>query len=312
MLVDNHLLMKYIQTYFEAFRDSGMNTCFQIHRFQGARLLEAHEFDHCFYDGVSAVLELARRYPATGFKAPPLSVASKPGFLKRLWELVRWYARFFPFKPTPWKQTGKVIGHTVSAVTLLEDWRPESLTVLLLKALDTTSRPYLQDPVGRTHWMSPVGLYANIDRELPPANRVSFVDLKLIPTTSPEELRLNLREQLKELNYWGTVLTMAGSVMFGRKAFAVFARYLHHFFRRTGTFSNLGDWTIPGLEQSEWWALGQGCVAPMSPVEGTAIVVNGQLGLSVTMDPSLGLTKEDAQRFVADWKKNYLAYLRQS
>lgn len=305
--------MKYIQSYFECFKESGINTIFHIYRMRGNRKLTAIAFDHCTHDGVSAVLEMARSFPAQGFVAPQLNLKPKPSVWKRLLELLKWYGRFYPFTPAKWKVLSSDKQDIASGITKVEGWNfphPISLNSRLLLALDQTSRDYLADPLGNTHWMTPVGMYDGISRELTPANRVSFIDLKLTPLSTLESVQTSAKMQLQAMNYWGTILTMYFSVMLGKKPFVLFSRYLHLFFRRTGTFSNVGEWKIPGLPEDEWWVFGQGCVARMSPVEATALVINGHLGISVHAHQSLGWSKEEAQRFVERWKENYLATAR--
>lgn len=305
--------MQYIQSYFECFKESGMNTVFKIYRMRGNQKVAAVEFDHCTHDGVSAVLEMARTFPAEGFVAPKLSLKGKPSIWKRLLELFKWYARFYPFTPTKWKVLSQDKTDIVSGIVEVEGWdfpHPVSVNTRLLAALDITSREYLCNPKGKTHWMTPVGMYNGISRDLSPANRVSFIDLKLTPDSTLEEIQAQSKKQLQDQNYWGTILTMYFSVMLGKGPFTIFARYLHLFFRRTGTFSNVGEWNIPSLPEDEWWVFGQGCVARMSPIEGLSLVVNGRLGLSVHVHPSLGWSMEEAQKFVEKWKKNYLATAR--
>jgi hypothetical protein len=176
----------------------------------------------------------------------------------------------------------------------------------LLISLDKTSHAYLTNAELPRVWMTPVGLYDGVQRNLPPSNRVSFIDIKVKKNSSPLEIQESAKRQLMELNYWGTILTMRYSTWFGKAPLTLFAKYMHYVFRRTGTFSNMGEWQISGLDPKEWWVFGRGCVAKISPVEGTAMVVNGRMGLSIHFDLSLGFSQEDAQIFVKRWKENYL------
>lgn len=154
--------------------------------------------------------------------------------------------------------------------------------------------------------MTPVGLYNQVNRDTTPANRVSFIDLKVGNENSLKDIQEEIKTQLRNMNYWGTILTMYFSVFFGKWFFTKLAKYIHLIFRRTGTFSNLGEWSIPGLPSNEWWVFGEGCVARMSPVEGTALVINGRLGLSVHFHPSIGLDQSAAEAFVEEWRENFL------
>lgn len=302
--------MDYIQTYFEGFRSAGISTMFEIHRMQGDRLVEKFSFDHVNYDGISAVLEVARRFPEEGFIPPKLVLKPKPSLSHRLKELTKWYAAFFPFMPPKWKTYSGNPSDVVSASIEIENWqssdRKISVNTKLLFALDLTSKEYLTNGERPRVWMTPVGLYDGVKRDLPPSNRVSFIDIKINKDSSEIEIQDSAKRQLMELNYWGTIMTMRLPQIIGKHLFRLAARNMQLFFRRTGTFSNMGEWTIPGIDPAEWWVFGRGCVAKMSPVEGTAMVVNGRMGISVHFDPSLKMTPEDAQIFVKRWKENYL------
>lgn len=308
-------MMKFIETYFSCFRAAGINTIFEIHRLKGSKLIEAHSFDHVTHDGISAVLDVARKFPEEGFHAPALTLKPKPSLSKRLYELAKWYVSFWPFMPPKWKTfSNKVEADVVSGVVEIENWRSDdsaiSVNTKLLYALDKTSLDYLTNSKRPRVWMTPVGMYNGVSRDLEPSNRVSFIDLKITSNASLSEIQEDAKRQLKELNYWGTILTMYFSVIFGKTFFILFSRYLHLFFRRTGTFSNMGEWKVAGLHPDEWWTFGRGCVAKMSPVEGTAIVVNGRMGISVHFHSELGIDQSEAQRFVEKWKENFISLNR--
>lgn len=296
--------MDYIHDYFAAFRRAGIDTTFEIHRHEGERVVEKINFDHVTHDGLSAMLEIIRRYPAEGQKLPKVSVPNKPSIFKRLYELTRWYIRFFPFKPSLWKSKGEA--RMVSASLLFPT--PAHSTLLntrLLLSLDHTARNYLLKPNVKRMWMLPVGLYPVVLRELHPLNRVSFVELSVNDHTTLPELELQIKRELKSLSYWGTMLTMFPAKFMGQWFFALLSRYLHLSFRRTGTFSNMGEWTVPQLSQNEWWSFGKGVVARMSPVEATAITMNGKLGISIHFHATLGYSQEDARAFILEWKKSF-------
>lgn len=308
--------MRYIQTYFECFKASGTDTTIQINRMRGQKTVEAIQFDHVTHDGISIVAELARKFPAEGFESPKLFVKPKPSLFKRLLELMKWYIRFYPFMPPKWKVFAKDQSENSNGMIEVENWnvgdQSVSTNTKLLYALDQTSQEYLTNPKAPRVWMTPVGIYSGIPRDLEPMNRVSFIDIRIRNNASLRDVQQESKQQLMDLSYWGTMLTMYLSIMLGKKIFTLFAKYTHLIFRRTGTFTNLGEWTIPGLAADEWWTFGQSCVAKMSPVTGTAIVVNGRLGLSVHFHPSVGFTPTEAQSFAEKWKANFIKCLERA
>lgn len=302
--------MEYIQSYFEGFKNAGISTMFEIHRMNGETVIEKFSFDHVQYDGISAVLEVARRFPQEGFSSPKLVLKPKPPLLYRLKELAKWYGAFYPFMPPKWKTYSGNPTDVVSASVEIENWHSTdpkiSVNTKLLHALDVTSQEYLTNGEKPRVWMTPVGLYNGVDRNLPPSNRVSFIDIKIKKESSEFDIQESARRRLMELHYWGTIMTMRLPQIIGKFLFRLAAKNMHLVFRRTGTFSNMGEWRIPGIDPKEWWVFGRGCVARMSPVEGTAMVVNGRMGISIHFDPSLKMTPDDAQIFVKRWKENYL------
>ncbi len=303
--------MEFIKAYFECFREAGINTVFRIYRMQGSEKIAETSFDHVDFDGISAVTSLARQFPAEGFTAPKLTVKPKPSALRCFLELAKWYVRFYPFMPPKWKAYPEKKKTITSAIIEIENWRKDdskiSVNTKLLCALDLASKEFLENDKKPRVWMAPVGIYNGISRDIEPSNRVSFIDIKIKDSMTEENVQAVAKKHLMELNYWGTINTMKYSVLFGKKPFIVATKFMHYFFRRTGTFSNMGEWKIPGLAKNEWWTFGQGCVARMSPVEGTAIVVNDRMGLSLHIHESIGMPQSEADRFIKKWKEIYLS-----
>ncbi|WP_408097715.1 hypothetical protein ACJVC5_02035 [Peredibacter sp. HCB2-198] len=302
--------MDYIQTYFECFKAAGIDTTLQIDRMRGSHVVERIKFDHITHDGISIMTEMARKYPSEGFSAPTLLVRPRPSMGKRLLELLKWYVRHYPFMPPKWKEASRGKTKNANGRVCIENWKSSdqsvSVNTKLLLALDQTSREHITNPKPPRVWMTPVGMYTTISRDTPPKNRVSFIDIEVGNQSTLADIQKSSREQLTDLNYWGTILTMALPNVLGKFLFKYVAKYTHLFFRRTGTLTNLGEWTIPGLADDEWWTFGEFSVAKMAPVAGSAIIVNGKLGLSVHFHPIVGFTDAEAQVFAEKWKENFL------
>jgi hypothetical protein len=302
--------MQFIKTYFECFREAGINTVFRIYRMNGADKVGEMEFDHVDYDGVSAVTTLARQFPADGFMAPKLTVKPKPSIFKCFLELVKWYVRFYPFMPPKWKEYSKTKKNITSAIIEVENWQKNdskiSVNTKLLFALDLASKEFLTNDKKPRVWMAPVGMYNGITRDIEPSNKVSFIDIKIKDGMTEFDIQSVAKKHLMELSYWGTIGVMWYSTLLGKAPFVFATKHIHHVFRRTGTFSNLGEWKIPSLPQDEWWTFGQGCVAKMSPVEGTAMVINNRMGLSLHIHESIGMPQDEADRFIKRWREIYL------
>lgn len=287
--------------YFNALKEKGEDVTFSILCFQGQRPFKKLCFDHRQYDGISALCEMAREQPPSGFKAPTLKSSPRPSILKRLSLLTLWWLRLWPGIGKAWRNRGPV-AQPVSAFASLDQ---SAGTAAVLAALDKTSQRYLKASWWPRLWMVPVALYDQIHREIPPQNNVAFVDVRLYGETQVENITQQIRRDLLQGLYWGTGLSLNSALLLGATFFKFSLNFLHHFFRRTGTLTNLGTWTIPGLPADEWWAI-QLTVAKLSPVGASMVEINGKLALGIQFHPSLGWSEEMAKEFMSEWKKNLL------
>lgn len=301
--------MKIVDKYFECFKMAGFDTEFRIARFQDLSKIEELTFDHCEYDGVSAVVEMIRRNSNDQFKSPALKLPKPQNIFLRIWELIRWYIKFYPFTPTEFRNQGHYSKEMISCYKKLDNWNDKkskySLNARLLLSLDMASREFLKNKNGKTVWMNPVGLYEEIPFNLPKGNRVSFIDLKIAKDTKIDELALALKDELTRKSYWGTFLTTYQAIIFGKRLFSLFCRYVHIVFRRTGAYSNLGEWSIPLIDEKEWWVFSKGFAAKMSPVEAVSIIINNKLALSLHFHPCLGFNEELANQLLSNWIKYF-------
>ncbi len=287
--------------YFNALKEKGEDTSFSVVCFHGQKPFKKLCFDHRRYDGISALCEMARAQPAEGLKVPTLKSSPRPSSLKRLYSLSLWWLRLWPGIGRAWRHRGEA-ALAVSAFISLEQ---SAGTAAVLAALDKTSQRYLKPSLWPRLWMVPVALYDRIHREIPPQNNVAFVDVRLYGETQMGSISKQIRRDLHQGLYWGTGLSLNSALILGTAFFKFSLNFLHHFFRRTGTLTNLGSWTMPGLPADEWWAI-QLTVAKLSPVGASMVEINGKLGLGIQFHPTLGWNETMAQTFVNEWKENLL------
>ncbi len=294
--------------YFDVLRLSGEEATFSIVRFQGEKPLEKLRYDHRDYDGISAICEIARKLPAETFQAPNLQIQPKPSLFKQFLLLIVWCARVSPGIGKSWlKNKGLYLPSSAFiSITKNEAANLKYSTADFLEALDRTAQPYLRKSLLPRLWMIPVGLYPQINRELPPLNRVSFVDVKLWNHSTTDKINSGIKRDLRSGLYWGSLLTLYTPRLLGKINFVFLLKVLHHFFRRTGTLTNLGQWTMKTQEANEWWAVDT-TVVRISPVAASMIEINGCIGLGIQFHPSLRWTQSDAQKFMAEWKNNLLS-----
>jgi hypothetical protein len=299
--------------YFDVLKQSGEETNFTIHRYRSERPLEKLTFDHRQYDGVSAICEIARKLPSEGFVPPQFKVAPKPSLFKRCMMLLTWSRQLFPGVGRSWI-TGTGVRMSAQAFINIseKEWsdiqaRKGNGTVAILSTLDVVAQKYLTDSPLPRLWMVPVGLYEKIDRSLHPQNKVAFVDVSLWSEGNQKEaIQSQLKRDLPKGLYWGSILTLHIVDLLGEQVFLFSLKFMHHFFRRTGTLTNVGSWSIPGIPTEEWWAV-QVTTVKMSPVGVGMLEINGQLGLGFQFHPSLRWTPLDAQKFAIEWKKELLS-----
>ena len=299
----------FIKTYFAAFKKIGVSTELQLFRMRKDQVIQKVSYDHADYDGIAAIVDLAKK-SGSSFTPPKTFYTPEPSLLVRLRELAYWYVKFWPFKPSHWISKGK--GQRVSAWSEFpsdKNLSSNDLNVHLLLSLDKTAIGYLKKPEHYRMWMVPVSLYEKIDQTIDGGNKVSFIDIKIDKSTTTQTAKEQIRQSLKRKNYWGTLLTLKPAAFVGVHLFALFLKTAHLSFRRTGTLTNMGEWTISSLPEDEWWVFGDGMVALMNPVVGTAMVVNSRLGVSIIFHESLGMTHENADLFLAEWKSNFSAMI---
>lgn len=292
--------------YFRAFSRIGVSTELVLYQMQGDEILSKKSFDHADYDGLTAVLSFADFLGHTELTSPRITYSPPLSGWKSFRELLRWYVDFFPFKSSLWKSQKPT--KRVSAWARWEipdDLTSSELNSRLLLALDQTAKDHLRNPRSARMWMIPVGLYPSLEASTSSGNSVSFIDVSIDDATTPKSLNDQIRFYLKNGTHWGTLLTIRPAGLFGVWLFSQFLKTAHLSFRRTGTLTNVGSWTIPGLSEDEWWVFGDGMVARMNPAIGTAMVVNGKLGVSIIFDASLGKSKDDAESFLNSWKINF-------
>lgn len=300
--------------YFESFRLRGEDIHFTLVRSTPHSILERITFDHRFYDGISAICEYSREKRLRLTSLPTLLTTQEPHFFRKFFQLLSWYKHIFPGLAREWNRDGQSCIQVGARECIDKDsWRKiqkiKPGTVAVLEALDQVSLKYLKPSNLPRIWMIPVGLYPSIDLQVPPSNRVSFVDIKLKASTQTHlEIKTQLKNFLSKGQYWGNVYSIYIVHLLGVKLFSLLLTFLPYFFRKTGTLTNVGQWTIDQLPENEYWSIDV-TVVKISPLGASMLEINGQLGLGIQFHPSLGVSQEMADTFVKEWKELLLNQL---
>ena len=297
--------------YFEALRLSGEDITFALVRLRGSTILERISFDHRRYDGVSALCEYLTQNKFTQVTPPSLRSSPEPGHFKKLLHLLSWYVHLWPGLGRSWKARSPHHQQVGSQISLSEEeWKRvqerKPATVAVLEALDRTAHAFYHPSRLPRIWMIPVGLYPTIDLSLEPSNRVSFIDLKLTGTDELEnQIKTQLKTFLSQGQYWGNALTLDIVRLLGVRLFSKILKPMPHFFRKTGTLTNVGQWRIPSLDPDETWSIAVTTVG-ISPVGASMLEINGKLSLGIQFHAKLAWTQAQAQDFVQEWKARLL------
>lgn len=296
----------YTHKYFRAFSRIGVSTELRLFQMKGDEVFTVRSYDHAEYDGLTAMLSFAKDLGYPPVSPPRITYSAPPSPLGRFRELLRWYFAFFPFKASLWKKSNN--GKRVSAWERWEvpsDLSSAELNSRLLLSLDRAAKAHLCHPKKERMWMIPVGLYPSLAEAKTTGNSVSFIDVAIDDQTTTPALSAQIRSYLKMGTHWGTLLTIRPAGLLGVWLFSQFLKTAHLSFRRTGTLTNVGAWSVPDLPEDEWWVFGDGMVAKMNPMVATALMVNGKLGVSVIFDASVGKSEAEARAFLKEWKESF-------
>jgi hypothetical protein len=296
--------------YFEALRLSGEDISFALVRLRGTQILERISFDHRRYDGVSALCEYISQKKYTKATPPNLRSKAEPTMTKKIIHLFNWYRHLWPGLGRGWQKRSSKAQQVGSQIMLTpEEWKgvqsQKPATVAVLEALDRVAQNYYLPSALPRLWMIPVGLYPMIDLSMSPSNRVSFVDMKLTGNKTEDQISTQLRDLLTQGQYWGSVLSLSIVHFFGVSLFSRLLALMPHFFRKTGTLTNVGQWEVPELEADESWSIAVTTVA-ISPVGASMLEINGKLALGIQFHKSLGWSPEQAESFAKEWKEQLL------
>jgi hypothetical protein len=282
-----------IRFYFECLNDAGEQVTFDLIK-QKKETNETITYNHLIYDGLSALCEQVATFKGENI-IPKLHYQAPPSFLKRMVLLTQWWTavsyRSF-FVPRGDSQEESLYGSRV--VTIKDEKNLNSRILMALhQALETNETSL---------WMLPVSLHKKVELGMKPLNNVSFIDVKLKSNDTANDVKEKIARELKSGSYWGTIYSMFVPKILGKKMFIKTFPYFSHFLKRTGTFSNLGKWTIPGIPEEESWGI-KLTVVSLNPLAASALQVNGKLTIGLQTHSCLGLTKQKLDRILDLWQK---------
>lgn len=175
-----------------------------------------------------------------------------------------------------------------------------SSTVWLLWTADRALRATLAEPGSVTGWVYPVnmrGSVHNVDRY---ANHCSGLNLTLTRDADPDACKEQIRARFASHEHWRNWLLLTLGRWVGQRGIDLLYRVSQAAPGRfAGSYSNLGEWNVPGLA-------GLTAVAPGSaayPVSVGTAVCNGRRTLSCRLHPVIGGDTAHAIEFLKVWRE---------
>lgn len=175
-----------------------------------------------------------------------------------------------------------------------------SSTVWLQWTADRALRLTLAGHGSLAGWVFPVNLRGNVDAPDTHANQCSGLTLRLGSDATPATVRQQISAGFVQQEHWRTWLLLNIGRWVGQVGINLLYRLSQ---ARAGTFagsySNLGEWNVPGLEGLIGIAPG----SPAYPVSVGTVLCNGRRSLGCRLHPVVGGNASRAIEFLLQWRE---------
>ncbi|MBZ2188188.1 hypothetical protein K8B33_03715 [Alcanivorax sp. JB21] len=287
---------------------------------------------HQEVDGIGAMQRLCREFGIKVINSPAPRETVIPGFFRLLRQrqrqptepvlLPRWRAptvtgaqagddgdRLPPAVSSALFTTAQTLALTVHAQE-----RGVSLATLVFWALHRMVMSELAEGEGG-RWLYPVNLRGALNLGDDERNHVGGFYLPLRRDVTPEQIQRTLRQRLRRADHWwmwhqARYACWLGQPLINRLYRNILTRPGH-----LGSFSSLGEWQLdfqgsrlpPGTRIAP---CGPG--SPNHPVANGVLVCNGELIMSLRLDPVLGRSDAERDACMARWRDELLSLLAPS
>lgn len=287
---------------------------------------DVSRLSHATHDGITGFLHLLReRRELCPDFLPRLPVRRNPALWIQLREALKILFRG-PVKARQWSirnpewQAGvssnksvAVSSHALSSrETAAALARGKSLGVslnsLLFKALSDAVEPHLAASSLPAVWIMPVAVHPEISVDTAPRNFSSYVDVYIPQEVTAQDIEREVRRLERNQAFWGAWLLLNVGRWFGEWVVKLMVKTNPKTQRKTGVFSNLGNWTGPSqaATQAATWFFMPPMVA-FQPFAASALTWNGRLSLGVRLHPVLSVDNALSQAMVERWSAHLLA-----
>jgi hypothetical protein len=201
-------------------------------------------------------------------------------------------------------------GHTpVSLLLSLEQTRKieetaalagVNTTMWLLWTADRAARSLLAESGSVMSWVFPVNLRGAVDCGAPQMNHCTGLMVTLAENTAPVALKAQISARFARNEHWRQWFSLNLGRYIGQTGINLLYRLISGALgRHTGSYSNLGEWNVPGLEAITCSAPG----SPAYPVSASTVLCNGRRTLACRLHPVIGGSSERAIEFLTLWRE---------
>ncbi|MDF3030689.1 MAG: hypothetical protein K0R03_1247 [Moraxellaceae bacterium] len=175
-----------------------------------------------------------------------------------------------------------------------------SSTVWLLWTADRALRATLAEPESVTGWVFPVNMRGSVRNVDAYANHCSGLFLRLEESTDAQACKRQIRERFERHEHWKQWLMLSAGKWLGLAGIRLVHRLIQGAPGRfAGSYSNLGEWNVPGLDGAVAVAPG----SPAYPVSAATMLCNGRRVMACRLHPVIGGDARRAIEFLKVWRE---------
>lgn len=175
-----------------------------------------------------------------------------------------------------------------------------STTLWLLWCADRALRETMIEIRSVASWVFPVNLRGVVTAADRHANHCSGISLHLSENDDARQLKQQMTARLASHEHWRKWMLLTVGRWVGQRGVNILFRlFRERAGRHAGSYSNLGEWNVPGLD-------GISCAAPGSPaypVSVGTVLCNGRRTLSCRLHPVVGGNARLALDFLRCWRR---------
>lgn len=175
-----------------------------------------------------------------------------------------------------------------------------SSTVWLLWTADAALRVTLTAGNSVNDWIYPVNLRGAVHAEDEFSNQCSGFRLRLAQSDDARSLKQQIADCFARHEHWRQWMLLTLGRWVGQRGINFLCRFLQATpGRYTGSYSNLGEWNVPGLDGINANAPG----SPAYPVAVSTVLCNGRRTLACRLHPVVGGSPGRAIEFLKHWRR---------